>query len=159
MKSFIAFTLILFLIFSCNSQKINSGAEPKTDVKPIVHNNDELLGKWILEYMSPVNGKEVKELFKIQKPYLNFVDETKVAGNNGCNNIAGEYSSSEGNVIQFKADNFISTRMFCQGIDESAFINVLKTINRYEVIDEGNKLVLLTGDIVSMSFLKSEDRK
>ena len=159
MKSFIAFSLVSFLIFSCNSQKINSGAEPKTDVRPIVHNNDELLGKWTLEYMSPVNGKDVKELFKIQKPYLTFVDETKVAGNNGCNNIAGEYSNSEGNIIHFNTDKFISTKMFCEGFDESAFISVLKTINRYDVIDEGNKLVLLTGDIVSMSFLKSEEGK
>jgi len=121
-----------------------------------VQKKNELLGKWTLEYMSPVNGKDVKQLFKIQKPYLHFVDETKVAGNNGCNNIAGEYSS-EGNRIHFNTDKFISTKMFCEGVDETAFPSALKTISHFDVIDDGNKLILLTGDIVSMSFLKAKE--
>lgn len=149
MNPFIAFALISFFIFSCNPQKAVSQNEPKADSY-----KNELLGKWTLEYMSPVNGKDAKQLFKIQKPYLNFVDEIKVAGNNGCNNIAGEYRA-EGNSIQFFTDKFLSTKMFCEGVDEGAFPNTLKTVNRFDVIDNGNKLVLMTGDIVTMSFRKS----
>jgi len=155
MKSFIAFALFSLLAFSCNSQKITSAPGPKSEIKSIAQDNNELIGKWTLEYMSPVNGKEVKQLFKIQKPYLNFVDEAKVAGNNGCNNIAGEYSS-KGNEIHFDTDKFRSTRMFCEGVDETAFTNVLKTVNRYSITENGEKLILLTGDIVSMSFRKTE---
>jgi len=154
MKSFMFFASSLFLIFSCHSPKIISESETKEGT--VVQNDNKLLGKWALEYMTPVNGKDVKQLFKIQKPYLNFVGETKVAGNNGCNNIAGKYSS-EGNKIHFETDKFISTRMFCEGVDETAFPNALKTINTYTVTENGEKLLLLTGDIVSMSFVKSEN--
>ena len=87
-------------------------------------------------------------------PYLTFVDDEKVAGNNGCNNIAGTYSLN-GRMLLFDTEKFISTRMFCEGVDEAAFVNALKTINGYGVINDGTKLVLLTGDIVSMSFVKS----
>ena len=154
MKSFIPVIFGFLLIFSCSSQKINSNSE--TEKIETVKINENLLGKWTLEYMSPVNGKEAKQLFKIQKPYLNFVDATKVAGNNGCNNIAGEYSAKD-NEIHFDTEKFISTKMFCEGVDETAFPNALKTINRYDVIHDGNKLVLLTGDIVTMSFVKVEE--
>ena len=44
--------------------------------------------------------ENVQQLYKIQMPYLTFVDETKVAGNNGCNNIAGSYTL-DGKVFHF----------------------------------------------------------
>ena len=115
--------------------------------------DEALKGKWTLEYISLVNGKEAKDLFKIQKPYLTFVDAQKVAGNNGCNNIAGEYKA-ESNKIQFFTDKFISTKMFCEGVDENAFTNELKKINRYEVIKNGKTLVLYISDIAAMNFKK-----
>lgn len=152
--------LFLGLIFSfvgCSSNQIASNS-PEIDEKIVEKKeNNELIGKWILEYIAPVHGKNIDELFRIQKPYLNFVDDSKVAGNNGCNNIAGVYKWIE-NTISFDTDNFRSTRMFCEGIDESIYSNALKAINHFAIIEEGSRLVLLTGDIVAMSFVRELEK-
>lgn len=145
--------VILTSLIACKTNQIASGTSETTMDAPKF--DERLAGKWTLEYMSPVNGKDVKQLYKIQMPYLNFVDENKVAGNNGCNNISGGYSAKD-NIIKFETDKFAATRMFCEGVDEQAFLNVLKSINRYDVIDDGNKLVLITSDIVSMTFVRSK---
>lgn len=150
-KPFI-FLIIIPFYMGCEANKPT--AESTENTKPMQFDK-RLEGKWVLEYMTPVNGKDVKQLYKIQKPFLNFVDDTKVAGNNGCNNIAGEYSLS-GDIIRFETEKFISTRMFCEGVDEKAFTGILKTVNRYDVIEDGNKLLLLTSDIISMQFVKAD---
>lgn len=152
MKSFLFLMIATLVAFSCNVQKTKS-LDSEHEI-PTINNFDESLkGKWVLEYMSPVNGKNINELYKIQRPYLTFVDESKVAGNNGCNNVAGEYKT-ESNQIQFFTDKFISTKMFCEGVDENAFTSELKKNNRYDVIENGKTLVLMIGDIVSMKFKK-----
>lgn len=144
--------LFALLFCACQNQQVISTTEEKTEIE-VNSKVNHLKGKWELDYLSPVSGKDIKQLYKIQKPYLTFVDESKVAGNNGCNNIAGEYQVKD-RQITFFTDQFKSTRMFCEGVDESVFVNMLKTINGFDVIFEGEKLVLLTGDIVSMSFVK-----
>lgn len=148
-------SLIATLIFlSCETNKVIT---TETNDPKVIENitQNKLTGKWVLDYMTPVYGKDIDKLFQIQKPYLTFVDETKVAGNNGCNNIAGYYTTDK-NKINFDTENFRSTRMFCEGVDETAFPGVLKTINKYDIINDGTKLILLTGDIVSMTFVKEE---
>lgn len=145
-----------FLFFSCQTAKNadkNNTAESNQNEQTM---KDELIGKWTLDYMSPVAGKSFDKLFGIQMPYLTFVDNQKVAGNNGCNNIAGEYSVT-GNRISFDTEKFKSTRMFCENFDETAFTGMLKTINGYSVINNGQKLILLTGDIVSMTFVRTQE--
>ncbi|MFA5620314.1 MAG: META domain-containing protein [Weeksellaceae bacterium] len=149
----------LILMGSCASQNADSNTQNTMENQKEQYEteaDEQLLGKWVLKYMSPVAGKTVKELYKIQMPYLTFVDSEKVAGNNGCNNLAGAYSA-KGDVIQFETDKFLTTRMFCEGVDESAFRDMLKTINRYTIVNEGKELMLLTSDIVSMTFVKVED--
>src|SRR5690625_6832504 len=79
-----------------------------------------------------VDGKNVQQLYKIQMPYLTFVDETKVAGNNGCNNIAGSYTL-DGKSISFHTDDFKSTRMFCQGDRKSTRLNSSHVASSYAV--------------------------
>lgn len=149
MKSRLIILAIGLVLISCKTH--SPATEPD-----FVKFDERLKGKWVLEYMSPVNGKDMKQLFQIQKPYLNFVDADKVAGNNGCNNIAGKYTA-DGTIIRFHTDQFNSTKMFCQGVDETAFPGVLKTVNRYEVIEDGNKLLLLTSDIISITLVKAEE--
>lgn len=156
MKIYLPF-LAGFLFFSCQTAKTidknKTAAETEQTVQTM---KNELIGKWTLDYMSPVAGKSFDKLFGIQMPYLTFVDDVKVAGNNGCNNIAGEYSVT-GERISFDTEKFKSTRMYCENFDETAFTGVLKTINGYSVINEGQKLILLTGDIVSMTFVRTQE--
>ena len=156
--------LIILIFIGCTTQKTVESHQENQQTEISIENQglgasfaqseDQLLGKWQLDYISPLSGRDITH-FKIQKPYLIFVDDHKVAGNNGCNNIAGEYSVNE-NEIHFDTDKFASTKMFCQGVDETAFPSALKTINRYSITENGQKLILLTGDIVTMSFVKSE---
>lgn len=145
--------LVSMMLTSCTTRPT---VTQEQQVKVETMKNDLIGGKWVLDYMSPVDGKDVKALYKIQKPYLKFIDNDKVAGNNGCNNISGGYEFN-GNSITFFTDKFASTRMFCQGVNERAFVDMLKTINNYEIIDDGSKLILLTSDIHSMILLRVED--
>lgn len=147
---------VLLACFSCETSKTAATAEAENTTQNEALMENQLKGKWTLDYMSPIAGKDIHQLFKIQKPYLNFVDETKVAGNNGCNNIAGTYTAKD-DEIHFNTESFLATRMFCEGVDETAFTGILKTINRFTVINEGQKLLLLTGDIVSMTLVKTEE--
>lgn len=144
---------IFFLLNACQKQ-VQVQNTPEETQK--METEFELKGKWVLDYMSPVNNKDVSQLFQIQKPYLTFVDPTKVAGNNGCNNIAGTYSI-DGKSIKFDTEKFSSTKMFCEGADETAFLSVLQTINGYSIIKDGKVLILRTSDIISMQFKKVED--
>ncbi|SMC76328.1 META domain-containing protein [Moheibacter sediminis] len=151
---FILSLAILILLVSC---KTNQVTEIKAPPPATFFETSGLQGKWTLEYISPVDGKDIKQLYKIQKPYLNFVDDTKVAGNNGCNNINGGYSISSNHSIQFDTEKFGATRMFCEGLDEKVFLNALKSVNKFDVIDDEKKLVLITGDIVTLSFVRAKD--
>lgn len=153
------FLLLVFVCIqtvACQLNKAINSPKSEKETEVLTGLRNPLKGKWVLDYMSPVGGKDFKKLFQIQKPYLTFVDEIKVAGNNGCNNIAGEYSATD-NIIHFDTSRFRSTKMYCEGFDETAFIGVLKTINGFGIINDGKKLILLTGDIVSMSFVKIEE--
>lgn len=152
MKEFIM-AICVFFTFSCQSQKVHTTIEDQ-NTTAVNEFPEALLGKWTLEYMSPVQGKSVEQLYQIQMPYLNFVDDHKVAGNNGCNNIAGTYTI-DGKKIHFDTSEFRSTKMFCQNVDEAALLNALRPINRYSFVDDGNRLMLLTGDIAAMIFVRS----
>lgn len=151
---FILSFAILVSLFSC---KTNQVTEIEVPPPGSFFEMSGLQGKWTLDYIMPKDGKDIKQLYKIQMPYLNFVDETKVAGNNGCNNISGGYSVSLDHSIQFDTDKFGATRMFCEGVDEKVFLDGLKAVNKFDITDEGKKLVFITGDIVTMSFTKSEN--
>lgn len=164
--------LIPFIVFlsSCNSQKTtteNQKQEPVTETpntsnssnssqSSLVQPKDPLLGKWELEYLNPATGKDIKH-YKIQKPYLNFVDHQKVAGNNGCNNISGGYEFDERKII-FHTDKFASTRMFCEGVDEKVYLDALASITKYSVIEDGLKLVLSANDEIVLVFNKVPEK-
>lgn len=150
---FILSLAISILLVSCKTNKV---VEITPTPPAIFFETSGLKGKWILEYILPVDGKDIRQLYKIQKPYLNFVDETKVAGNNGCNNISGGYSVSGDYSIRFDTGRFASTRMFCEGLDEKVFLDALASVNKFDVAENGTKLVLIAGDIVKMSFVKEE---
>lgn len=151
---FILPLLISFIFISCKMTSITTKSTETESQSETQKFDERLLGKWTLDYILPKDGKDLKQLYKIQKPYLNFVDETKVAGNNGCNNVSGGFSFGDENFIQFDTEKFGSTRMFCEGVDEKVFLDRLKSVNKFDLTDDGNKLVLITGDIVTMSFVK-----
>lgn len=172
MKKSILISLIAIggFFMSCESSKSSSQTTENTEVmnpsentsnssssSSLVQPKEPLLGKWQLQYINPTSGKDINH-YKIQKPYLNFVNNSQVAGNNGCNNISGEYKADD-RTISFGTDKFGATRMFCENVDEQAFLNALSKVNRYAVMDDGMKLVFSTDDEITLSFTKVFERQ
>lgn len=159
MKNTILVQLLwVMIISSCTTSKTTQ--QTTTQTSPMVNSSssslvqpkDPLLGKWRLDYMNPVLGKDINH-YKIQKPYLTFVDNQRVAGNNGCNNIRGDYQA-DNFKIKFNTDKFVSTRMFCEGLDEEVYIRALSQITSYAVMDDGQKLVLSAEDEIMLVYMK-----
>ncbi len=84
-----------------------------------------------------------------KKPALNFdILKNNVGGNSGCNSMTGTFAS-EGNTIKFNND-FISTKMFCEGYDETKFFNLLFSVDNYAI--KNNELHLNAGTKTVMVF-------
>ncbi|RSK41347.1 META domain-containing protein [Mangrovimonas spongiae] len=128
-------TLLLCLVFSCNSNK------------------ETLYGStWELEYISgpriAFNG-----LYPNKKPQITFnKDSQKVEGNNSCNGYSAEYTI-DGNTISF-GEPGPTTMMFC-GQGEKVFLTTIKKINSYS-FDANGKLNLMIDDITMMRFHKTQ---
>lgn len=115
----------------------------------IEHKN--LLGTWELEvYSAPPFNME--KMFPNKKPTLVFdLKENKISGNGGCNNYFGPIKI-EGNKISI--GDLVSTKMFCEGVEEHAFLMKLKEINRFYATEDGKSLSLFKGDLIIMQFTK-----
>lgn len=154
MKRVLVLLLSAGLFFSCAAPAVISDSTVPKSAETVIQN--PLLGTWTADFVSPVTGKDINH-YKMQKPYIRFADDERIAGNNGCNNFAGYYTY-ENDVIDFKTEGFSSTRMFCEGLDEEAFINGLKMVNRFAIYRE-NKLVLMEGDAIIISLVKKEEEQ
>lgn len=115
----------------------------------IEHKN--LSGTWELEVYSapPFN---MDKMFPNKKPTLVFdLKENKISGNGGCNNFFGPIKI-EGNKISI--GDLVSTKMYCEGVEEQAFLTKLKEINRFYATEDGKNLSLFKGDLIIMQFTK-----
>jgi heat shock protein HslJ len=137
-------TLVLFValasLAACNNSKKTSGKMTDTAV---------LNGTWELNY---ITGPRIAfdGLFPEKKPTISFdVVAGKISGNTSCNNFNGKLNV-DGNKINFN-DPMAMTRMMCQGQGEATFLETLKKVNSWSVID-GNTLNLLMGDLAMMRF-------
>ena len=70
--------------------------------------------------------------------------ESKFSGNTGCNRMSGTFFASDTASIQF-SDKMITTRMFCSGYNESAFLQNLLRVNNYKF--RKGLLIFSVGDI------------
>jgi heat shock protein HslJ len=67
-----------------------------------------------------------------------FTADNKISGNGGCNRFGGSYTlDAEGKLV---ISQLMSTKMFCQGVDEDSYIKALTRANRAKI--EGKNLVL-----------------
>lgn len=84
-----------------------------------------------------------------KKPSLNFdIIKNNVAGNSGCNSMAGTFKLS-GNSLSFNND-FISTKMWCEGYDENKFFGLIRRVDSYQI--KNNQLHLMQGSKNIMVF-------
>lgn len=111
----------------------------------------KLMGTWELTYIS---GRKITfdGLYPEKKPFITFDTVTqRVNGSTSCNSFNGKLVADE-QKISF-TEPMAMTRMMCAGEGEQAFLDVLKTANRY-VISNGDTLTLLMGDIAVMRFTR-----
>lgn len=121
------------------TKKTGRTGETKQAAKP---GRTTLHGSWILEKV--YGAKEpFKILFPSKTPTVEFDLKTnRLSGNNGCNSYNGPFELKAGVL---KISDLVSTRMFCEGVNESLFMTTLKMADSY-MIDEGGRLDLMLGN-------------
>lgn len=109
-----------------------------------------LAGTWELEEFigKDKSAKTLNDRFPNKKPMLTF-QNNMVSGNDGCNSLNGAYIAVR-NSLTMK--NVASTRMFCEGVDDAAFMDRFNNVNKFEMKD--GKLILFANDIKTMVFKK-----
>lgn len=83
---------------------------------------------------------------------LTFTTDGKVSGTTDCNSFGGTYTTGENNLITLS--EFASTQMYCEGSQESAFIDMISKTDRFMFTNDGNLILLLKYDSGSVMFRK-----
>lgn len=125
MKNLFVISVIsaLGIFQSCSTQTMN---DPQTL-------NLELSGSYTLEY---VDGTNIDEGFPNKKPTLTLESVSKkLTGNTGCNQMFGSFTTEQ-NKIRFSGIG--STKMYCEGVNESAYTSSLEKVASYRF--DNNKL-------------------
>jgi heat shock protein HslJ len=138
MKYLIIF-LIAITLSSTSCSVLNFSADPYKVLTGNTWEVSELLG-------SAVNPLD----FSKGLPNLSFSSDGKLNGFGGCNTLISSFE-----VLEDKLDlkPVAATRMACEGVRESEFLNVLERTNAYKV-DKG-KLYLMEGSTILIG-LKSK---
>lgn len=121
------------------------------DQMPSTSTNQKLAGTWELNYIS---GRRITfdGLYPEKKPTITFdTVNQRVNGSTSCNAFNGKLVV-DGPTISF-TEPMAMTRMMCPGEGEQAFLDVLKTVNRYAISDD-NTLTMLMGDVAVMRFIR-----
>ncbi len=126
MKRVIYIFAIAFAALSCGSTK---------EVEPMAI----LTGNtWQL---STMNGSAVDASAYRTLPFISFTTDNKVMGNGGCNSFSGSYNLNDEGGINMS--QLISTKMACDGVNETEFFNTLEKANMTKI--DADKLTLLNG--------------
>lgn len=109
---------------------------------------NQLQGAWVLEEFIGKDRslKTLDQRFPNQKPTLRF-EEDKVNGTDGCNSISGQFQVI-GETLKFGP--LISTRMYCEGVDDAQFNDRLQNATSFKI--ENGKLVIYSNGVKSMTF-------
>jgi heat shock protein HslJ len=91
-------------------------------------------------------------------PEIQFdVKDAKFSGNTGCNRMSGTYFIADSNTIHFN-EKMITTRMFCPGYNESAFLQNLLRVDGFKF--RKGMLIFTVGTIeISRWYRKTAPKK
>ncbi|MBY8962092.1 META domain-containing protein [Flavobacterium sp. D11R37] len=90
--------------------------------------------------LQSIQGKRATmEDFANGMPYVNFTADYKINGKGGCNNFSGSYNLNEEGGINIS--RLVSTKMYCEGVRENDFLELLETSDAVNV--DKNKITLL----------------
>lgn len=87
-------------------------------------------------------------LFSGGLPFLNFMDEGKLTGFTGCNNLSGSFNIEADGI---NLDPGAMTKKACEGDGENQFLSALSKANNFKV--GKNKLTLLDGATELLGFV------
>lgn len=122
LKSFILTALLFGLISTAWSQVDSANVEPPKKSMPFA----KIGGKWSLIPASETDTAGG------HFPEMQFdVKDAKFSGNTGCNRMSGTYFISDSVTIHF-SEKMITTRMFCAGYNESAFLQNLLRVDGFK---------------------------
>jgi heat shock protein HslJ len=121
LKSFLLMGLLFATLSGLHAQDSTVVDQPKKSTP-----NPKMAGKWTLipALDSDTANGHVAEIQIDTK-------ESKFSGNTGCNRMSGTFLASDSATIQF-SDKMITTRMFCIGYNESAFLQNLLRVDNYK---------------------------
>jgi heat shock protein HslJ len=121
LKSFLLTASLFALLSGVYAQEDSVKMEaPK---KPAVIT--KLIGKWFL-----IPALE-SDTATGRLPEIQFdAKDTKFSGNTGCNRMSGTYLATD-STLHF-SEKMITTRMFCAGYNESAFLQNLLRVDAYK---------------------------
>ncbi len=109
-----------------------------------------LNGRWELRSLTGTK-LTFEALYPGQKPSLAFnLPVMEVMGSTGCNTFTGAIAM-DSNHIEFI--NLIATEKACNGIGEPTFINAMKTVSTFSLIDS-NTLALMKADTALLRFVR-----
>jgi heat shock protein HslJ/uncharacterized lipoprotein NlpE involved in copper resistance len=106
-----------------------------------------LHGTWKL---TSINREVVDEAaYPLGLPTLTFNTMAKVvSGTTGCNQLNGSFRAAASGALAFAP--LATTRMFCENVNETAFLKALEQTTRYKI--EGEQLMLLKGQTPVLIF-------
>lgn len=108
--------------------------EPESDVDVAI----SLQGKtWVWEKYQAADGSTVAPR-QVDAFTLTFGDQSQISGRTDCNNFGGSFTLS-GNELEFGP--FMSTKMYCEGSQESEFLGYLGS-GHLTVTMSGSELIL-----------------
>jgi len=121
LKSFLITGVLFALLSGLHAQDSTVVEQPKKSTP-----NPKMSGKWVLipALDSDTASGHIPEI-QID------VKESKFSGSTGCNRMSGSFFASDSASIQF-SDKMITTRMYCAGYDESAFLQNLLRVDNYK---------------------------
>ena len=135
LKSFILTALLFGLISTAWSQVDSANVEPPKKSMPFA----KIGGKWSLIPASETDTAGG------HYPEMQFdVKEAKFSGNTGCNRMSGTYFIADSSTIHF-SEKMVTTRMFCAGYNESAFLQNLLRVDGFKF--RKGMLVFTVGNI------------
>ena len=142
LKSFILTALLFGLISTAWAQVDSANVEAPKKSMPF----SRIGGKWSLIPASELDTAGG------HFPEMQFdVKEAKFSGNTGCNRMSGTYFISDSVTIHFN-EKMITTRMFCAGYNESAFLQNLLRVDGFKF--RKGMLIFTVGNIEVSRWLR-----
>lgn len=142
----IMLTAFIFFILACQGSTSDPVAQNTDSIKrktAPIKDTTILGGTW---YLQPVLASDTAAG---EVPTLDFdMQKTLFTGNTGCNKMRGTFwYSTQDSSLSF-SDKFITTKMFCPGYAEKAFITSLNHTNHYML---KNGMLILKADNTELS--------